>query len=785
MKLTPPRIAIGDSALFGAIAVLACAGLACLGLQSREILASTRQAVEHERRIYDLQLTHYRLDLARRTTVFDFAQGPNPDVVTAYRDIASQQGRSLAQMRSSVVLEETAAAIDAAMQAFEQTLDLESTALNFALNANPEGVGQTLVAAQYYGSIAAMYDALHRANSISWREVADATATAESSFRALYLQAAGLAAALIALALIALGRAIARKEAASRALVERDAMAAKLAHRERETNANLVSRNPLPAIEFEFPPAAKLVAWLRSRGIENLERWLSLYPGEIRKLAPQFSVGHVSASAASLLGAQDATQLRDIDRWLPDRALHQCALAMLRSVWTKDPAVDIEVDVRAFDGQARRLEIKGRLVATKKGKPPALIASLIDVTDTHRIEEEVETLRTTLAETSLAQNAFITSVNRDLRAPLDGVTGMANALQRTRLDHEQSAMLEVIVEAGESMRDTVNRALDFSKLEAGEFELAEKPFDVGAMIETVRTRFEPQARAKNLPLRVIVDADADRRLVGDQSRIRQILSKLISNAINFTPNGEVEARISLAPHSDEGELLVLTVRDTGPGLSAEELSDALDDAAAKRGGLSLCRRLCEAMGGALEVKSSTDYGTTVTARIRTRAAGERGVVRPAASTKANPDRKLRLLAADDNAINRMVIKDMLEPRGMDLTLVENGADAIAAWRSQQFDAVLLDLQMPLLSGYDVAREIRKVEAEERRGRTPLIAVTASVMRSEIDTCLEAGMDAHVAKPIDPEELISAIRELTSGGGEESVNAAAASRSNGTGQTQVA
>jgi CheY-like chemotaxis protein len=261
-----------------------------------------------------------------------------------------------------------------------------------------------------------------------------------------------------------------------------------------------------------------------------------------------------------------------------------------------------------------------------------------------------------------------------------------------------------------------------------------------------------------------VEDSARVRVIGDVTRTRQILAKLVGNAVKHTPNGEIEARIAIEPQKDGGQLLVMTVRDTGAGMGETELAIALNEGAG--GGLALCRRLCRAMGGDLEVKSSSDYGTSVRASLRVREAAPELATAPTSASASSlagtagdavgSGRRLSVLAADDNEINRVVLKDLLEPLDLDLTLVENGADAIAAWRVQRFDVILMDIHMPVLSGCDVAREIRRIEAEDGRTRTPIIAVSASVMKSEVDECMASGMDAHVPKPLELAKLQSAI-----------------------------
>lgn len=764
---------LSDRTLVAVAAGSVLAALAFLCVQLMDASRGHAEAAEVARQLQQLQLQIDTLHMARSAAIATTVETGSAEDAARFREIDVAQSDALLALATEARIPAEEAAASAATFAYHTLAAIESDALALALAGRGARAREALYSPDHGAAQAAFADAMSQARMAMWPRVEPMSGRVESALRTALFVGPLLGSLVLGLLAVILGRLI--KLAERRRQLESDLAAAQadIARRQREMQANIIARCPAPTAEFEFAPALKLVAWLKQRGVEDLERWLKVYPGEIRKLAPQFAVLRANRPAAELLKAADAGQLRELDRWIPDRSLHQCVLAILRALWNKSNQVAATIEVRTLDGQERTMEMRGSLVSRGKGKAPTLMACLTDVTEAAELRRDLDALRDQTDVDGKKSEEFLTAVSRDLRTALDGVTGMTAALDKTRLDREQRDALTVIRDCGETMRDALDRARDYRRLQAGDLEIAAEPFDVSAVVQAVNARFAPRARAKNLRFRMAIDETARIRVVGDESRVRQILTKLVANAIEFTPHGEIEARVGLDAEADGAAQLVLTVRDTGAGLTPAEIKSATEGSEGGGGGLGLCRRLCEALGGRLEIASSSDYGTTITARLRVveaQVSEKRGAAED--QQPAPPlGRRLVVLAADDNAINRIVLKDMLEPLDVDLTLVENGADAIASWRARAFDVILLDIQMPLLSGYDVTREIRKLEAEEGRARTPIIAVSASVMRSEVEACLEAGMDAHVAKPIELARLKAALAAATAKGEERDEAAA--------------
>lgn len=332
----------------------------------------------------------------------------------------------------------------------------------------------------------------------------------------------------------------------------------------------------------------------------------------------------------------------------------------------------------------------------------------------------------------------------------------------------QRERLGVIRQSGEALLAILNDILDLSKIEAGKLELEILEFDLSEVARGAYSAFTAIANKKGLSFALDVQA-AHGRYRGDPSRLRQILYNLISNALKFTQSGEVRVT---ATHR-EG-LLRLTVADTGVGMSPEVLSGLFtpfkqaDSSTTRRFGgtglgLAISRHLAGLMGGALEASSVQGRGSTFTFSLPLPQVKKGRAAAPAVSvtpqTLSVDARALRILAAEDNPTNQLVLKTLLHQAGIEPVLVENGQLAVEAWDAGSFDLLLMDIQMPELDGPAAARAIRRRELETGRARTPIIALTANAMSHQHAQYLEAGMDAIVTKPIDVANLFGAIEAV--------------------------
>jgi signal transduction histidine kinase/CheY-like chemotaxis protein len=366
---------------------------------------------------------------------------------------------------------------------------------------------------------------------------------------------------------------------------------------------------------------------------------------------------------------------------------------------------------------------------------------------------------------SAAKSDFLAVVSHEIRTPMNAVISAANLLRRTRLDAEQREHVMMLIDAGDVLVGLLNDVLDFSKIEAGKMQFEYAPMDVRARLNSLQRLWQPRAMANGVRLTFDIAEATPAWVSTDALRLQQILFNLFSNAVKFTRDGEV----SLAVEWDaSASSLVMRVSDTGCGIPEDRLVHIFNsfeqaEAGTTRRyggtglGLPISRRLAELMGGDLSVVSIVGQGSTFTVRLP---------VKPVEAVNSDLDKAQRvadagalkgrhILAADDHAVNRRILSLLLEPHGCVLTLVENGEEAVAVCREHQFDAILMDMQMPVMDGLEASRRIR--EGGKNAG-TALIALTANAMDVHRAAWNEVGAQAFLTKPIDPVLLARTLAE---------------------------
>ncbi len=371
---------------------------------------------------------------------------------------------------------------------------------------------------------------------------------------------------------------------------------------------------------------------------------------------------------------------------------------------------------------------------------------------------------------SRAKSDFIAMVSHEIRNPMNGVLGMAEALGRTSLNPEQREMLSVIAGAGEAMRDVLNDVLDLSKIEAGRLTFETMVFSLAEVIQSVEIVHGANAQAKGLEFSVRMERGTPQWREGDPHRIGQILHNLCSNAVKFTEDGAVSVFIGRDVGRGPNIGILIEVRDTGIGIE-DDLQKTLftpfvqaDESIRRRFGgtglgLSIIKQIVEAMGGAVTVTSKQGQGSTFRVMLPLPVADAPALEAPVSAppVAAAGGEAQRILAVDDNAMNQAVLKALLQPTGAQVEYVTSGQAAIEAFRRGAFDLVLMDIQMPGMNGVEATIRIRAIEDEEKRQPVALYALTASAMDHQVQDYLKHGFDGHIAKPIKPAELMAVVR----------------------------
>ncbi|MGZ6016669.1 MAG: ATP-binding protein, partial [Phenylobacterium sp.] len=376
---------------------------------------------------------------------------------------------------------------------------------------------------------------------------------------------------------------------------------------------------------------------------------------------------------------------------------------------------------------------------------------------------DLESARDAANAANVLKTQFLANMSHEIRTPLNGVLAMAEVMSMGELADVQRERLSIIRQSGSLLLAVLNDVLDLSKIEAGKLSLVKDDFDVGASLTPTAETFQVLAHSKGLDFGFTISDEAQGWWRGDADRLRQVVGNLLSNAVKFTPQGSVHGAVEINPATGA---LRLIVRDTGVGIAPEKLPALFekftqaDNSATRRFGgtglgLAICRELTQMMGGSIHVESREGEGSAFTVELPlTRGAASEA--EEADAIQGSEDRNIRLLAAEDNPTNQQVLAAVMESLGIDIDIVPAGRQAVDALRLGGYDLILMDIQMPVMDGIDAAREIRAVETAEKRKRTPIVALTANALTYQVEEYMAAGMDGHVAKPIEIAKLYEAI-----------------------------
>jgi signal transduction histidine kinase/post-segregation antitoxin (ccd killing protein)/HPt (histidine-containing phosphotransfer) domain-containing protein len=549
----------------------------------------------------------------------------------------------------------------------------------------------------------------------------------------------------------------------------------------------LVARAKALSIEIGtlITPGFEALVFKASRGIEDIYELTY-----IRKDGSRFPA---VVSVTALRDAQDAiigylligtdntarklveAEQKKLDQRLRDQQFYTRSLieSNIDALMTTDPSgiITDELTACARDGKQTVVSYNATTFYDRDRTLQGVLAVSRDVTERKLVEAELQQAKAAAESASRTKSDFLASMSHEIRTPMNAIIGIADLLAKTPLDAEQDKYVQIFRRAGDNLLNLINDILDLSKVEASQLELERTGFSLKDHLDKVTEMLAGRAREKGLALVWEIAPNVPADLVGDPTRLRQVLINLLGNAIKFTESGEVALRVAPDADSSVPTALRFTVSDTGIGIPSEKLGQVFEpftqaDSSTTRRfggsglGLTISKRLVELMGGRIWVESTVGKGSVFGFAVpfESCAAADRPTAAPAGTGPEAPLPALRILLAEDSPDNCTITLAYLEDTPYRVDVAENGAIAREKFITGHYDLVLMDRQMPIMDGLTATRAIRAWEQANDRLPTPIIALTASALKRDREMCLAAGCTAFLTKPIKQEVLLQAIKD---------------------------
>ncbi len=456
------------------------------------------------------------------------------------------------------------------------------------------------------------------------------------------------------------------------------------------------------------------------------------------------------------------------------------AEAGIKLVLSERKVTDYELTARARDGTRTVVSYNATTFYDRNRTLQGVFAAARDVTERKRVEVELKQAKAAAESASRTKSDFLASMSHEIRTPMNAIMGIADLLAKTVLSDEQNRYVQIFRRAGDNLLNLINDILDLSKVEAFQLELERTRFTLDDVLNKVTEIVSARAHEKALTLICEIAPDLPNHLIGDPTRLQQILMNLVGNAIKFTEAGEVSLRVRVESINPVQTSLRFIVADTGIGISEQKLERIFEpftqaDSSTTRRfggsglGLTICRQLVALMGGRIHVSSVLGLGSIFSFTLPFAIATTEAVLlTPLDPPLALPPRPLRVLMVEDSDDNRTILSAYLEATPHHVEIAENGAIACEMFQASHYDIVLMDRQMPVMDGLAATRTIRAWEIDHGRTPTPIIALTASALKGDRERCLSAGCTAYLTKPIRQEVLLRAIVEQASAAQREAV-----------------
>jgi PAS domain S-box-containing protein len=419
------------------------------------------------------------------------------------------------------------------------------------------------------------------------------------------------------------------------------------------------------------------------------------------------------------------------------------------------------------NGRVKFIHAIGKPFTDATGRVTKLYGAIMDIDEQKKTEQELIKAKEQAEMAGIAKSQFLSTMSHEIRTPMNAVIGFTHLLLQQNPKPEQMEYLNILKFSAENLLALINDILDFSKIEAGKIEFEEVDFNVLSLLENIRSGVLQKANEKGIMLKLNVGNDLNITVIGDPTRLGQILTNLVSNAVKFTESGKVTISATISERSDDRVTIDFRVEDTGIGIPPDKLENIFDsftqatsDTTRKYGGsglgLTITKRLLELQNSPIQVESEPGKGSAFNFSLSF-PISEKHFAEQANGTPANQFslKGMKLLIVEDNNINVLLMKNFMKQWNVQYDLAENGLVALEKVRTNDYDLVLMDLQMPEMDGYEATRHIRLLPGE-RYQRLPIIALTASAMMDIKDIAFTVGMNDYISKPFSPAELYAKI-----------------------------